>query len=151
VKLIREGKFRDDLFYRLNVFPITAPPLRERSGDLPLLVKSLVAGFAARVGRRIESVGMATMDRLTRYPWPGNVGELENILERAVILSNGPTFEIVPTITRCSLGIADELARSVTAWISRHPMRPGAIGDRPGFLPCHQTFENQKIGEYVKL
>ena len=98
VKLIREGKFREDLFYRLNVFPITLPPLRERSGDVPLLVKSLVARFAARVGRRIESVGKATMDRLTRYRWPGNVRELENILERAVILSNGPTLEIDPEV-----------------------------------------------------
>jgi formate hydrogenlyase transcriptional activator len=98
VKLIREGKFREDLFYRLNVFPITLPPLRERSGDVPLLVKSLVARFAARVGMRIESVGKATMDRLTRYRWPGNVRELENILERAVILSNGPTLEIDPEV-----------------------------------------------------
>ena len=98
VKLIREGKFREDLFYRLNVFPITVPPLRERSADVPLLVKSLVARFAARVGRRIESVGKATMDRLTRYRWPGNVRELENILERAVILSNGVTLEIDPEV-----------------------------------------------------
>ena len=98
VKLIREGTFREDLFYRLNVFPITLPPLRERSGDVPLLVKALVARFAARIGRRIESVGKATMDRLTRYRWPGNVRELENILERAVILSNGPTLEIDPEV-----------------------------------------------------
>jgi transcriptional regulator with GAF, ATPase, and Fis domain len=86
------------LFYRLNVFPITLPPLRERSGDVPLLVKSLVARFAARVGTQIESVGKATMDRLTGYRWPGNVRELENILERAVILSNGPTLEIDPEL-----------------------------------------------------
>ncbi len=98
VKLIREGTVREDLFYRLNVFPISLPPLRERSGDVPLLVKSLVARFAARVGMRIESVGKATMDRLTGYRWPGNVRELENILERAVILSNGPTLEIDPEV-----------------------------------------------------
>ncbi len=98
VKLIREGKFREDLFYRLNVFPIALPPLRERRGDVPLLVKSLVARFAARVGMRIESVGKLTMDRLTGYRWPGNVRELENVLERAVILSNGPTLEIDPEL-----------------------------------------------------
>ena len=65
---------------------------------MPLLVKSLVARFAARVGMQIESVGKPTMDRLTRYPWPGNVRELENILERAVILSNGPMLEIDPEL-----------------------------------------------------
>jgi formate hydrogenlyase transcriptional activator len=94
VKSIREGKFREDLYYRLNVFPIALPPLRDREGDVPLLVHVLVARFAARVGVRIDSVGKATMERLSRYSWPGNVRELENVLERAVILSNGPTLEI---------------------------------------------------------
>jgi formate hydrogenlyase transcriptional activator len=98
VKSIREGKFRDDLYYRLNVFPIALPPLRDREGDVPLLVHFLVARFAARVGVRIESVGKATMERLSRYSWPGNIRELENVLERAVILSNGPTLEIDPEV-----------------------------------------------------
>jgi len=87
VKLIRAGKFREDLFYRLNVFPIALPPLRDREGDVPLLVHFLVPRFAARVGVRIESVGKATLERLNRYSWPGNFRELENVLERAVILS----------------------------------------------------------------
>jgi formate hydrogenlyase transcriptional activator len=95
-KLIREGRFREELYYRLNVFPITLPPLRDREGDVPLLVHFLVTRFAARAGVRIESVGKATLERLSRYPWPGNVRELENVLERAVILSNGPTLEIDP-------------------------------------------------------
>ncbi len=94
VKSIGAGKFREDLYYRLNVFPIALPPLRDRAGDVPLLVHSLVARFAARMGVRIESVGRATMERLSRYSWPGNIRELENVLERAVILSNGPTLEI---------------------------------------------------------
>jgi PAS domain S-box-containing protein len=97
-KSIREGKLREDLYYRLNVFPITLPPLRDRAGDVPLLVHVLVARFAARVGVRIDSVGKATMERLSRYSWPGNVRELENVLERAVILSNGPTLEIDSTV-----------------------------------------------------
>ena len=97
-KSIREGKFREDLYYRLNVFPIELPPLRDRQADVPLLVHFLVARFAARVGVRIESVAKDTMQRLSHYSWPGNVRELENVLERAVILSNGPTLEIDPEV-----------------------------------------------------
>jgi PAS domain S-box-containing protein len=97
-KSIRDGKFREDLYYRLNVFPIALPPLRDRNGDVPLLVQFLVARFAARVGVRIESIGKATIERLNRYSWPGNIRELENVLERAVILSNGPVLEIEPEV-----------------------------------------------------
>jgi PAS domain S-box-containing protein len=95
---IREGAFREDLYYRLNVFPIALPPLRNRQGDVPLLVQFLVARFAARVGVRIESIGKATMERLERYRWPGNIRELENVLERAIILANGPVLEIEPEV-----------------------------------------------------
>lgn len=98
VKAVRERKFREDLYYRLNVFPIALPALRDRQGDVPLLVQSLVARFAARLGVRIESVGKATLERLNQYSWPGNIRELENVLERAVILSNGPTLEIEPEV-----------------------------------------------------
>jgi len=98
VNAIRDGKFREDLYYRLNVFPISLPPLRERADDVPLLVQHLVRKFAAKVGMRIESVAKTTIERLARYSWPGNVRELENILERAVILSNGPTLEIDETV-----------------------------------------------------
>jgi formate hydrogenlyase transcriptional activator len=98
VKAIVEGKFRQDLYYRLNVFPIPLPPLRERADDVPLLVQHLVRKFSSRIGVLIESVAKTTMERLSRYTWPGNVRELENILERAVILSNGPTLEIDQTV-----------------------------------------------------
>jgi PAS domain S-box-containing protein len=103
-KSIREGKLREDLYYRLNVFPIALPPLRDRAGDVPLLVRFLVARFAARVGVRIESVSPATMERLSRYPWPGNIRELENVLERAVILANGPTLELDPEVFTAAAG-----------------------------------------------
>lgn len=95
---IREGKFREDLFYRLNVFPLTLPPLRERIGDVPLLVQFLVGKFGARVGRKIESIDKPTMDWLANYRWPGNIRELENVLERAIILSNGPVLALDPTM-----------------------------------------------------
>jgi transcriptional regulator with GAF, ATPase, and Fis domain len=93
-RAIREGKFREDLFYRLNVFPLELPPLRQREGDIPLLVQFLIAKFSARIGKRIDSVAEPTMKRLANYAWPGNIRELENILERAIILSNGNVLEI---------------------------------------------------------
>lgn len=95
---IRDGKFREDLFYRLNVFPLVLPPLRDRAGDVELLTPFLVAKFGARIGRPIESIHPDTMAALTAYHWPGNVRELENILERAVILSNGPVLEVDPEL-----------------------------------------------------
>jgi PAS domain S-box-containing protein len=93
-KVIRDGKFREDLFYRLNVFPLALPPLRGRRGDISLLVQFLVAKFSARVGRHINAIAPDTMDRLTSYHWPGNIRELENVLERAIILSNDPVLRI---------------------------------------------------------
>ncbi|MBN9118582.1 MAG: sigma 54-interacting transcriptional regulator [Planctomycetes bacterium] len=97
-KMAKEGKFREDLFYRLNVFPVRLPALRERPGDVPLLVRHFVAKFAGRMGKRIESVHRDTLDLLTAYHWPGNIRELENVVERAVILSDGPELEIDPEV-----------------------------------------------------
>ena len=96
LKGVKDKTFREDLYYRLNVFPIELPPLRNRAGDIPQLVHFLVSKFAMRVGKRIENVSRTAMERLLSYPWPGNVRELENVLERAVILSNSPTLEIEP-------------------------------------------------------
>jgi PAS domain S-box-containing protein len=96
LQAVREKTFREDLYYRLSVFPITLPPLRERKGDIPLLVHFLVHKFAARIGKRIEGVTEQTMRLLIDYPWPGNIRELENILERAVILTTGTTLAIAP-------------------------------------------------------
>jgi formate hydrogenlyase transcriptional activator len=129
-KGIREGRFREELYYRLNVFPITLPPLRDREGDVPLLVQFLLARFAARAGVRIESVGKATMERLHRYSWPGNVRELENVLERAVILSNGPTLEIDPEV------FASAAARAAKA----DPPTPSASeAERPAAASAGRT------------
>jgi PAS domain S-box-containing protein len=98
LKAVSEKSFREDLYYRLSVFPILLPPLRERSEDVPLLVQFLLDRFATRIGKRIDGVGRDIMQRLTTYSWPGNVRELENILERAVILSTGHTLEIGPDV-----------------------------------------------------
>jgi formate hydrogenlyase transcriptional activator len=96
-KAVSEGRFRDDLFYRLNVFPIVCPPLRERRDDLPLLVEYFVARFARRMGRRITHIDRDSMDRLMAYAWPGNVRELQNVVERALILSDSETFRLDPS------------------------------------------------------
>lgn len=95
---IREGKFRADLYYRLNVFPLELPPLRARSGDIPLLTQFLIAKHSARVGRRIDEISPATVELLEKYRWPGNVRELENILERAMILADGPVLSVEPEL-----------------------------------------------------
>ena len=95
-RLVREGRFREDLFYRLNVFPITIPPLRERREDIALLVWAFVEEFAATLGKTIRAVAKESMEALQLYPWPGNVRELRNIVERAMITSTGSTLNIAP-------------------------------------------------------
>jgi transcriptional regulator with GAF, ATPase, and Fis domain len=93
-KAVHENRFRDDLFYRLNVFPIFVPPLRERPEDVPLLVQSFVHDFALSIGKAIEAVDKDSIEALQCYSWPGNVRELRNIVERAVILATGPRLYI---------------------------------------------------------
>ncbi len=93
-KMVADGRFREDLYYRLNVFPVVLPPLRERPDDIPRLVRHFTQQFARRMGRRIETIPSAVMETLVRYPWPGNVRELQNVIERAVILSPGPSLQV---------------------------------------------------------
>jgi chemotaxis protein methyltransferase CheR len=97
---VRKGRFREDLWYRLNVFPITAPPLRERMEDIALLVDFFVDKISRRLGKSIESIPVSVMNALLDYQWPGNVRELENILERAVINSSGPKFRLVDELQK---------------------------------------------------
>ena len=97
-KGIEKGTFREDLYYRLNVFPITLPPLRDRVGDVPLLAQRFVETFSAKLGRPIDTIPAEVMDALERYAWPGNIRELQNIIERAVILSDGATLRLDDTL-----------------------------------------------------
>jgi formate hydrogenlyase transcriptional activator len=92
--MVDEQKFRQDLFYRLNVFPIRVPPLKERTEDIPLLVRHFVQQFSRRMNKHIESIPSETMKALVRYDWPGNIRELQNVIERAVILSPGPALKV---------------------------------------------------------
>ncbi|MFY9268730.1 MAG: sigma 54-interacting transcriptional regulator [Candidatus Manganitrophaceae bacterium] len=91
-RMISEKEFRSDLYYRLHVFPISLPPLRERREDIPLLVRFFVQKHSKRMNKQIEAISSETMEALTQYDWPGNIRELENMIERAVILSQGPTL-----------------------------------------------------------
>jgi formate hydrogenlyase transcriptional activator len=92
--LVAEQKFRSDLYYRLNVFPVRVPALRERPEDIPMLVRHFVQQFSRPLGRVIDAVDSDTMTALTRYPWPGNIRELQNVIERAVILTRGPVLNV---------------------------------------------------------
>jgi formate hydrogenlyase transcriptional activator len=93
-QLVAEGNFRSDLFYRLNVFPVRVPALRERPEDIPLLVRHFVQQFSRRLGKTIDAIPAETMSALARYPWPGNIRELQNVMERAVILSKGAVLSV---------------------------------------------------------
>ncbi|MGD0940671.1 MAG: sigma 54-interacting transcriptional regulator, partial [Terracidiphilus sp.] len=93
-KMVADKEFRADLYYRLKVFPIQAPPLRERIDDIPILVRHFVSLHSRRMGKTIETIPDATMEALVRWKWPGNIRELENFLERAVILTRGSALYI---------------------------------------------------------
>jgi transcriptional regulator with GAF, ATPase, and Fis domain len=91
---VRKGRFREDLYYRLNVFPIRMPPLRERAEDVPLLVWAFLEDFSSRMGKKITQVPRKTMEALQRHPWPGNVRELRNVVEHATIITTGTTLRV---------------------------------------------------------
>jgi chemotaxis protein methyltransferase CheR len=97
---VRKGGFREDLWYRLNVFPITMPPLRDRMDDIPLLVDFYVKKISKRMGKTIEIIPAGIMDALTNYHWPGNIRELENVLERGVINSSGPKLRLIDELKK---------------------------------------------------
>jgi formate hydrogenlyase transcriptional activator len=111
--MVDAGSFRSDLYYRLHVFPLMLPPLRDRREDIPLLARYFVQKYAQRIGRKIESIPSAAMDILTEYNWPGNIRELQNVLERSVILSRSRTLE---------------LAMPETAAVAREAARPAGKG-----------------------
>jgi formate hydrogenlyase transcriptional activator len=92
--MVEEGSFRQDLFYRLSVFPILVPPLRERKEDIPSLVRYFTQKFAKRMDRNIERIPTRTMEMLVAWPWPGNIRELQNLMERSVILSQGTELKV---------------------------------------------------------
>ena len=114
---VKDGKFRRDLFYRLNVFPIMIPPLRERPEDIPPLVRAMVKELEKRMGKEIDSIPRKTMEALQAYSWPGNVRELRNLIEHAMILSRGKNLEVQLPKARIS---ATEAAGNLQEMERRH-------------------------------
>jgi formate hydrogenlyase transcriptional activator len=93
-EVVKNGSFRADLFYRLNVFPLESPPLRERKGDIPLLVNFFLSRFGKKLGKEVRGVSQKSMDSLIQYRWPGNIRELQNVIERAVVIAQGPVVQV---------------------------------------------------------
>jgi formate hydrogenlyase transcriptional activator len=116
---VADGTFRQDLFYRLNVFPLEVPPLRERQDDIALLVEYFINRYARKAGKTIRQVSKRTLDRLKSYPWPGNVRELQNVIERSVIVADTDEFTV------------DE------SWLSTQPGAESRLG-MFGALASHQ-------------
>jgi len=123
---VEEGTFRSDLYYRLNVFPIEVPPLRERREDIPILVEYFAARYGARMGKRFRAIDKRTMGRLISYDWPGNVRECANLMERAAILSDGPRLEV------------DERLLGDAPAVPRPRERRGATAPLPAGFPAQR-------------
>jgi DNA-binding NtrC family response regulator len=121
--MAREGDFREDLYYRLNVIPITVPPLRERADDIPILVTHFIGRHARKMGRVEPRVSRDVLERIQAFPWPGNVRELENAMERAVALCRGDSLEL------------DDLPRSIRDFAPSEALGNGS-GSPSGELPA---------------
>ena len=127
-QMVAEGKFQEDLFYRLNVIPIAIPPLRERRDDIPALIDHFVAKHAQRTGRRIDRIDDGVLASLQQYDWPGNVRELENTIERAVVLSAGPAIaaravSVLGAAAPQTTGLPSLKLRQNTEWVERETIR----------------------------
>jgi transcriptional regulator with GAF, ATPase, and Fis domain len=120
---IRSNRFREDLFYRLNVFPITMPPLRMRRDDIPQLVHHFIDKYARKIGRQVNSVPKTVMQSLQDYSWPGNVRELEHIVERAVITSTGPVLQLADRLEGEAVQIKEEPPEELAAMEREHILR----------------------------
>jgi formate hydrogenlyase transcriptional activator len=132
---VNEGRFRADLYYRLNVFPIHAPSLRERNDDIPILVDYFISRFATRMAKRIQQIDRRTLEAMERYSWPGNIRELQNVIERGVILADGETFRLEPGT------LPEEVGKAVAA--ASLPSLPSASRTTNG--DGHQQAEIEAI------
>ena len=119
-KTVAEGGFREDLYYRLNVFPISVPPLRERKDDIDLLANHFAAKYSKKIGRQIETISLQVLDVLMAYPWPGNVRELEHVIERGVILNQGSRLEAGDWLPRTTILAQERGIKTLAAYEREH-------------------------------
>ena len=127
-QMVADGKFQEDLFYRLNVIPIEIPPLRERRDDIPALIEHFVRKHAQRIGRRVDKIDDGVLAGLQQYDWPGNVRELENTIERAVVLAAGPAItaqavSVIGAVTQQTTGLPSLRLRQNIEWVERETIR----------------------------
>jgi DNA-binding NtrC family response regulator len=127
-QMVADGKFQEDLFYRLNVIPIEIPPLRERRDDIPALIEHFVRKHAQRIGRRVDRIDDGVLAGLQQYDWPGNVRELENTIERAVVLAAGPAItaqavSVIGAVTQQTTGLPSLRLRQNIEWVERETIR----------------------------
>jgi formate hydrogenlyase transcriptional activator len=125
-KAVQEGRFRADLFYRLNVLPMTLPALRQRLTDIPLLTHFFVDRFSRQFGKRMTRISQDTMELLSQYSWPGNIRELQNVIERAVVLCPGPTLRLGKDLLPLTIPEAEDEA---LAGNPSEETRPGSLQD----------------------
>jgi len=147
---VEEGKFRKDLYYRLNVFPIAIPPLRERPEDIPLLVWTFVRQYEKKMGKRVEHIPRKSMEELQHYPWPGNARELRNVIEHAMIVSKSKTLELrVPpkasTEISANLTLEDVERRHILGVLQRSGWRLSGQGGAAGILGLKRTTLQSKM------
>jgi len=157
VDMVKRNEFRSDLYYRLNVFPVPLPPLRERRGDIPALVEHFAEIYARRMGKEIERIAPETMSALVSYQWPGNIRELQNFIERSVILTSGhvlhaPLASLKSAVEAESFGAVtmedaerDHICKTLeqTGWVVAGPNGAAA---RLGMKRSTLYFRMQKLG-----
>ncbi len=162
--MVQRGEFRQDLYYRLNVFPIPVAPLRERTEDIPDLARHFVALYAGRLGKAIDAIPTAVLDRLRHFPWPGNIRELANVIERSVIITPGPTLVLAEWATGqhapvapATAGPAATMPATLQAVDREHIVRvleasgwrvsgPGGAAERLGLKPTTLEARMKKLG-----
>jgi transcriptional regulator with GAF, ATPase, and Fis domain len=147
---VEEGKFRKDLYYRLNVFPIAVPPLRERPEDIPLLIWAFVRQYEKKMGKRIEHIPRKSMETLQRYPWPGNARELRNVVEHAMIVSSDKTLDItIPQRTSSeipgNLSLDDVERRHILGVLQKSDWRLSGPGGAAEILGLKRTTLQSKM------
>jgi formate hydrogenlyase transcriptional activator len=136
---VRTGRFRADLFYRLNVFPLAVPPLRDRRSDVSQLVMFFLSRFSPRFGKTVEAVSQETMDRLVRYDWPGNIRELQNVIERAVVLAQGRVLHLGEDLLPVPPPTGDPLAAGGPARAAKAPSATSSTATMPSLQEMERS------------